>query len=127
MSNPQVPVSGSVGAAGPFPTLGATVITLLDADHVLLDPSETCYQYILVKGTLTAIRTITAPNNAPGFTYIVINETTGGFSINFGGSSGDGVTIQNGAGVLVTTDGTNLIQQMNAKAKAAWKGKSVSR
>jgi hypothetical protein len=107
MSNPQVPVSGSVGAAGPFPTLGATVITLLDADHVLLDPSETCYQYILVKGTLTAIRTITAPNNAPGFTYIVINETTGGFSINFGGSSGDGVTIQNGAGVLVTTDGTN--------------------
>src|SRR5271154_4078839 len=109
MSNPQVPISGSIGSAGPFPTLGATTITLADANHTLVDPSETCYQYILVNGPQTAPRQVIGPLVA-GFTYLVINETTGGFDIVFGGVTGTTVSIAPGSSAWCSTDGTNWAQ-----------------
>ena len=109
MSNPQIPLSGSVGSAGPFPTLGATTVTLADANHTLTDPSETCYQYILIGGTQTVSRQVIAPLIS-GLTYLVINETSGGLAVNFGGASGATVSVPqsvNGSGTWVSCDGTN--------------------
>ncbi len=109
MTNPQVPVSGSVGGAGPFPTLGNTPIALADADHTLAVPSESCYLSITVTGALTALRHVVAPL-AAGFAYIVTNLTSGGFPITFGGSSGTVVPIDPGQTVTVTTpDGANYV------------------
>jgi hypothetical protein len=122
MSNPQVPVSGSIGAAGPFPTLGATTITLADANHVLADPSETCYQYLFIGGAQTAERAITAPL-VKGFTYLVVNETTGGFAVNIGGASGDTVSVPvsaTGEGTWVSCDGTNYASDAGGPGSAGY-------
>jgi hypothetical protein len=104
MSNPQVPISGSIGSAGPFPTLGATSIALTGISHTLADPSETCYQYIILTGTA-------APVVAPlvkGFTYLVVNETAG--TVSFGGATGGTVAIPAGSAAWCSTDGTNWTQ-----------------
>lgn len=110
MSNPQVPVYGPLGSFGAFPTLGATTITLADANHTLAQPTETCYQWVVVNGTQTAARNVVA-TLAPGFTYLVVNMTTGGFDILFGGSTGTTVPIAPGLSnaTWVTTDGTNYV------------------
>jgi hypothetical protein len=109
MSNPQVPIFGQLGSSGLFPTLGSTTVTLADANHTLTVPSETCYQSLIVDGTQTAVRNIVAPLVA-GFTFLVLNSTSGGFAINFGGSSGDTVAVPPNEPTWVTTDGTNYFE-----------------
>jgi hypothetical protein len=109
MSNPQVRIFGQLGSSGLFPTLGSTTVTLADANHTLTVPSETCYQSLIVDGTQTAVRNIVAPLVA-GFTFLVLNSTSGGFAINFGGSSGDTVAVPPNEPTWVTTDGTNYFE-----------------
>ena len=109
MTSPQVPVSGSVGGGGGFPTLGSTPVVLAGAPYTLrlfAPTSEVCYQQILVTGTSSG-SSIVAPLVA-GFTFCVVNNSDGPFE--FGGSSGDTVTIPvsvGASGTWVTTDGTN--------------------
>src|ERR1700734_1145334 len=125
MSNPQVPISGSIGAAGPFPTLGVTLVTLADADHTLAIPSETCYQYIKVTGTLTAARNLVGPLNG-GFTFFVYNDTVGGFDVNVGGSSGAKVPVPPGSVVCcIATDGVNYLQSGEQGPPGAFFGAST--
>ena len=128
MSNPQVPISGSVGSAGPFPTLGSTPVVLPDADHVLIDPSETCYQQIIVTGALTADRNLVCPLVA-GFTYLVVNNTTGGHNVLVGGVSGAKVVVPPtviSSGTWVTTDGTNYGQGGEGLDYVIWRPGGVT-
>jgi hypothetical protein len=108
MSNPQVPIYGSLGTSSLAPTLGSTPIALTDADHTLAIPNETCYLQVIVTGSLTANRNVLAPLVA-GFSYIVINNTAGGFAINFGGVTGAKVSIPAGQSAVVSCDGTNYL------------------
>lgn len=63
---------------------------------------------LLCTGARTAIRTITAP--AQSKAYIVINDTTGGFSIKVVGSGPTaGVTIINGEKVLLAWNGSDFV------------------
>lgn len=63
---------------------------------------------LLCTGARTAIRTITAP--AQSKAYIVINDTTGGFSIKVVGSGPTaGVTIANGEKVLLAWNGSDFV------------------
>jgi hypothetical protein len=108
MANPQIPVSGYIGATGPFPTLGETTITLVDADYVLEAPEETCYQIIAVEGVQTAARAVIAPL-VRGLTYLVLNHTTGGFNVDFGGPLGVRVSIPPDGVSWVTSDGAGYL------------------
>ena len=109
MTNPQVPVSGSVGSGGDFPTNGSTAITLAGAAYTLrlfAPTSEVCYQQIVATG-VSAGSSVVAPLVA-GFTFCVINNSDGPFE--FGGASGATVSIPvstDASGTWVTTDGTN--------------------
>jgi microcystin-dependent protein len=63
-------------------------------------------QVLVVAGTNTAVRNLIAPLVEK--TYLVKNDTVGGYSIQIIGSSGLGVTIPNGIAAYVYCDGTNF-------------------
>jgi hypothetical protein len=63
-------------------------------------------QVLMVNGTNTAVRNLIAPLVEK--TYVVQNNTTGGYAIQIIGSSGLGVTIPNGIAAYVYCDGTNF-------------------
>ena len=61
---------------------------------------------IIVNGATSGTNVIVAPLQPK--VYVVSNQTTGGFSINIGASTGSIVTIPNGVTTLVYCDGTNF-------------------
>lgn len=63
---------------------------------------------LLCTGARTALRTITAP--AQSKAYVVINNTTGGFSVKVVGSGPTtGVTVLNGRKALIAWDGSDFV------------------
>jgi microcystin-dependent protein len=89
---------------------GVQAITMLNANYTLTNfngvSDEARNAVLVVGGTNTAQRDIIAPLVEK--TYIVYNNTTGGFAIRIIGASGTGVTIPNGITALVYCDGTNF-------------------
>lgn len=67
---------------------------------------------LVVTGVLTANRELITP--AIEKTYIVFNNTSGGFSLSVGPSGGSKVTVDNGSKVLIYVDGTNANYAVNA-------------
>jgi hypothetical protein len=63
--------------------------------------------FITLTGTLTASRNVVCPTASK--LYFVTNNTTGGFSVVFKTSSGTGITVPNGARMLVYCNGTNVV------------------
>jgi hypothetical protein len=61
---------------------------------------------LVVSGTNSAVRNVIAP--AVKKLYVIINNTTGGFSIILKTSASAGITIPNGASLWVYCDGTNF-------------------
>ena len=61
---------------------------------------------IIVNGATSGTNAIVAPLQPK--VYVVSNQTTGGFSITIGASTGSIVTIPNGVTTLVYCDGTNF-------------------
>lgn len=59
--------------------------------------------------TLTATRDIIVPL-ASGYQWTVFNNTTGGQSLRFIGSSGTGITVANGSRAIIYADGTNIVR-----------------
>ena len=107
MSGPQVPIFGQLGGSGAFPALGSNTIAASGAHHTLIVPDETCYQSITVTGALSGDYPVFAPLVA-GYTFIVTNNTTGGFNVVFGGTSGTVVHCPPGVPTWVTcSDGFN--------------------
>jgi hypothetical protein len=94
---------------------GVQAITMLNANYTLTNfngvSDEARNAVLVVGGTNTAQRDIIAPLVEK--TYIVYNNTTGGFAIRIIGSSGLGVTIPNGITAQVYCDGTNFYNALS--------------
>jgi hypothetical protein len=69
---------------------------------------------LFVGGTNSAIRQIVAPLVPK--VYVVYNNTSGGFAITIGGSSGTLATVPSGASVLVFCNGTNFYSGISGSA-----------
>jgi microcystin-dependent protein len=89
---------------------GVVTITMLDATYTMSNfngvVDEARNQVLMVNGTNTAVRNLIAPLVEK--TYVVQNNTTGGYAIQIIGSSGLGVTIPNGIAAYVYCDGINF-------------------
>jgi hypothetical protein len=69
---------------------------------------------LVVTGTNSAIRQIICP--LVNKTYIVTNNTTGGFAITIGGATGSTVSIPNGVTAQVYCDGINFFSSQTGSA-----------
>ena len=83
--------------------MGNTNYTLANLNGV---QSEAHNMVLVVQGSNSAIYQVIAPL-APKF-YVVSNQTSGGFAITIGGSSGSVITIPNGTTAQVYSDGVNF-------------------
>ena len=89
---------------------GVQTITMSNANYTLsnlngtLDEARNAVLY--VTGTNSGIYQVVAPLVTK--TYIVSNQTTGGYAITIGGASGSVITVANGVSTLVYCDGTNF-------------------
>ena len=70
---------------------------------------------LVVQGTNSAIYQVIAPLNQSKM-YVVSNQTTGGYAITIGASSGSLVTIPNGVTAQVYCDGTNFYSAQTGSA-----------
>ena len=98
---------------------GTTAVTMSDANYTLSVANgaadESRQMFITLTGTLTAARNVVCPTASK--LYFVTNNTTGGFSIVFKTSAGTGITVPNGARMIVYCNGTNVVDavtQMSA-------------
>ena len=89
---------------------GVTSITMINADYTLTvvngASDEARNMVLVVGGTNSAIRKVIAPLVTK--VYVVYNNTSGGYAITVGGSTGSAVTVPSGASTLVYCDGTNF-------------------
>lgn len=112
MANPQIPLTGNIGAGGIFPLVNSpAVVFATDADHTMTYPEMSGSSgFLLVTSgvSLTATRNLIAPMIA-GFNWAVENATTGGYAIQVIGATGTGVTIPSGYTMPVYCDGTNYV------------------
>ena len=100
---------------------GTTEITT-DTDVTLSTTNGAANQsreaIILCTGARTALKTITAP--AQSKAYVVINATTGGYSVKLVGSGPTtGVTIPNGYKVLVAWNGSDFVKVASSTVNLA--------
>jgi len=79
---------------------------------------------LVVTGTLTAVRSVIAPLVKK--TYLIKNNTSGGFAILIKAASGASVSIPNGVTSIVYCDGTNFNLGIAQTAVAAGTGISIS-
>lgn len=98
---------------------GTASVAMSDANYTLSVANgaadESRQMFITLTGTLSAARNVVCPSNSK--LYFVTNSTTGGFSIVFKTSAGTGITVPNGARLIVYCDGTNVVDaitQMSA-------------
>ena len=98
---------------------GVTSITMLNANYTLSvvngASDEARNMVLVVQGTNSGIYQVIIPLNQPKF-YIVSNQTTGGYAITVGSSTGSIVTIPNGITAQVYTDGTNTYSAQTGSA-----------
>jgi hypothetical protein len=84
-------------------------ISMSDADYTLSTstvPQEWQYSILKFTGTLTANRNVVCPTNKKP--YIIVNGTTGGFSLTLKTSAGTGIAVTNGKTAILRCDGTNV-------------------
>lgn len=97
---------------------GVITITMLDATYTMSNfngvVDEARNQVLMVNGTNTAVRNLIAPLVEK--TYVVQNNTTGGYAIQIIGSSGLGVTVPNGIAAYVYCDGINFYNAISGSA-----------
>lgn len=98
---------------------GTASVAMSDANYTLSvvngAADESRQMFITLTGTLSAARNVVCPTASK--LYFVTNNTTGGFSIVFKTSAGTGITVPNGARMVLYCDGTNVVDaitQMSA-------------
>jgi hypothetical protein len=93
---------------------GTASVAMSDANYTLSVANgladESRQMFITLTGTLTAERNVICPSNSK--LYFVTNNTTGGFSIVFKTSAGTGITVPNGARMVVYCNGTNVLDAL---------------
>lgn len=97
---------------------GVQTIVMANTNYTLSNlngtSSEARNMVIVATGTNSSICQIVAPL-APKF-YVITNNTTGGYAITFGGSSGSIITVPNATTVQVYCDGTNFYSAQTSSA-----------
>jgi len=97
---------------------GVQNITMANSNYTLTDlngvSDEARNMVLVVAGTNSAVYQIVAPLS-PKF-YVVSNNTTGGYAITIGGSSGSIVTVPNGTTVQVYCNGTSFFSAQTSSA-----------
>ena len=96
--------------------VGRVGVSFSDADVTLTATAATTDQsyrnlYLNCTGTNTASRNLVVPTINK--TYVVENNTTGGFSIVVKTSAGTGITVPNGVKAALYVDGTNVVTAFN--------------
>ena len=91
---------------------GSVSVSMADSNKTLSTANGTTDQarnaIIILTGAITAIRTLTIPTVSK--TYVVSNETTGGFAINV--SNGvESISVPNGSWGFIWTDGSSMHTQ----------------
>ena len=98
---------------------GVQSIVMANANYTLTNlngvSDEARNMVLVVTGTNSGIYQIIAPLNQPKM-YVIYNNTTGGYAITIGASSGSIVTIPNGVTAQVYTDGTNFYSAQTGSA-----------
>jgi hypothetical protein len=98
---------------------GVQTITMANANYTLTNLNgvldEARNMVLVVQGTNSGIYQVIAPLNQSKF-YVVSNQTTGGYAITIGASSGSVVSIPNGTTIQVYTDGTNFYSAQTSSA-----------
>ena len=97
---------------------GVKTITMVNANYVLTNfngvSDEARNAVLVVQGTNSAIRQIVAPLEQK--LYVVYNNTSGGYAITIGASSGALISIPNGVTAQVYCDGTNFYSSQTGSA-----------
>jgi microcystin-dependent protein len=97
---------------------GVETITMINANYVLTNfngvSDESRNAVLVVQGTNSAIRQVVAPLEKK--LYVVYNNTSGGFAITIGASSGAVITVPNGVTAQVYCDGTNFYSSQTGSA-----------
>jgi hypothetical protein len=97
---------------------GVQSIVMANADYTLSNYNGTSDEarnaVLVVTGTNSGIYKIIAP--LVNKTYIIYNNTTGGYAINIGGTTGSPVAIPNGITAQVYCDGTNFYSSQTGSA-----------
>jgi hypothetical protein len=97
---------------------GVQSITMVNANYTLSNfngvSDEARNAVLVVGGTNSAIRQVICP--LVNKTYIVYNNTSGGFAITVGGATGSTVTVPNGVTAQVYCDGTNFFSSQTGSA-----------
>ena len=98
---------------------GVQTITMSNANYTLTNLNgvldEARNMVLVVQGTNSGIYQVVAPLNQPKM-YVIYNNTTGGYAITIGASSGSVITIPNGVTAQVYTDGTNFYSAQTGSA-----------
>lgn len=98
---------------------GVQTITMANANYTLSNLNgvldEARNMVLVVQGTNSGIYQVVAPLNQPKM-YVIYNNTTGGYAITIGASSGSVITIPNGVTAQVYTDGTNFYSAQTGSA-----------
>lgn len=98
---------------------GVQAITMSNTDYTLSNFNGTSDEarnaVLVVSGTNSAIRKIVAPQGQ-NKTYIISNQTTGGYAITIGAPTGTAVTIPSGITAQVYTDGANFYSSLSGAA-----------
>lgn len=110
----------SASAAGWIALRANTGTAAIAATSGSVAPTKTQLgaQVLIVTGTLTANAILTLPLT-PGAQWTVVNNTTGAYTLTVAGSSGSGVGVAQGTGVIAYTDGTNYYS-INAAISGAY-------
>ena len=107
---------------------GVQAIAMTDANYTMTAynglPDESRNAVLVVSGTNTAIRSVIAP--AVEKTYVVRNNTTGGFGVTIRTSAGTGITVPSGATQIVYCDGSEFYLAASQTTVAAGTGISVA-
>lgn len=97
---------------------GVQTITMANANYTLSNyngvSDEARNAVLVVQGTNSAIRQVVCPLVKK--LYVVSNQTSGGYAITIGGSSGSAVTVPNGTTAQVYCDGTNFFSSQTGSA-----------
>jgi len=119
--------NGNLGTLIEQAISGVTSITMTDANYTLTAYNGVSDQsrqaVIVVSGTNAAIRDIVAP--LVNKTYLIKNNTSGGFDIRVRAATGASVSIPNGVTSIVYCDGTNFNLGIAQTSVAAGTGISV--
>jgi len=113
-TNPDA-TDGSAANWAPLEGYGITAVTGLTNANVTLTPPQFGLPIITLSGTLTGNVQIIFP--ALKSQWLLINNTTGAFTVTAKTAAGSGVAVPQGVSAQLYGDGTNILQAMSSTGR----------